>query len=99
MTGSFVGLEGAEERGNEFSGYEGQRRKARFREFGKGWRRGANKEAFDGPSTLDILTWHNLGWRLGWMLGGGRDTDERLEAIFDQLVCQYQESGRVEWEA
>ena len=98
MTESFVGLEGAEERCNDQSGYEGRRRKDRLREFRAGWRRGANKKSFEDPSTLDSLTWHNLGWRLGWMIGGKKDTDERLEAIFDQLALQYRESGRVEWE-
>jgi hypothetical protein len=97
MAKRFTGLEGIEGRCREKSGYEDQRRKARLREFKKGWRMGSGKKTFEDSSTLDTLSWHNLGWRLGWMLGGKGDTDDRLEAIFDQLVLQYQESGRVQW--
>ena len=96
MTKRFTGLEGIEGRCPEPSGYESKRHQARLREFKKGWYLGRDKKTFKDPSTLDTLTWHNLGWRLGWMLGGEKDADDRLDAIFDQLVLQYRDSGRVE---
>lgn len=93
----FPGLEGSEGRCQYGRCYEGRKRSARLREFRTGWRHGADNKMFGESATLEKLTWHNVGWRLGWMLGGAGDTDERLEAIFDRLVDQYQHSGRVVW--
>ncbi len=72
MIKQFAGLEGIEGRCREQSGYKGKRRKARLREFKKGWKLGSKKKTFEDPSTLGTITWHNLGWRLGWMLGRNR---------------------------
>ncbi len=37
--------------------------------FREGWKKATKGEQYDDPSTLDRLTWENLGYRLGKILG------------------------------
>lgn len=49
--------------------------------FKQGWTRAAQGKEYGGDETLDVLTWNNLGWRLGKLFGETPDDlrEEMLE--------------------
>lgn len=49
--------------------------------FREGWNKGARKEHYeDERKALDRLTWENLGYRLGWILGSA--SEPFIDAMF-----------------
>jgi hypothetical protein len=64
-------------------------RNAHFKaEFGKGWKKAANGKPMGSGRLEEVLTWHNLGYRLGEILG---PTETKLiEGMYDLCVEQKQ---------
>ncbi len=57
-------------------------RNSRFRQ---GYRKGAAGESY-GAKTLERLTWDNLGWRLGKLLGPAEE--ELVDELYEWCVRQ-----------
>jgi len=55
-------------------------------EFKKGWKRAAEGEFLTSGKLDKVLTWHNLGYRLGELLG--RTPPELIERMYDLCVEQ-----------
>ena len=62
-----------------------EHRKARFRE---GWKQGAQRQPYSGEA-LEALTWDNLGYRLGTLLGP--TSEELTNRMYD--LCVEQQAG------
>lgn len=66
---------------------------ARQREFRRGWREGAEGRSY-APTTLERLTWRNLGFRLGRSLGSVHV--DQVDATFDWLADEFARTSRVD---
>ena len=61
------------------------------RNFHWGWKDAVNGRTYDPETCLNALTWHNLGWRLGKVLGPA--SPEMVDSFFE--VCVAQQAGRL----
>ncbi|AUV82896.1 hypothetical protein C2R22_15655 [Salinigranum rubrum] len=55
--------------------------------FKQGWTRAVEGKEYDGDETLDVLTWNNLGWRLGKIFGDV--PDEMRDSMIDWCERQH----------
>jgi 5-methylcytosine-specific restriction endonuclease McrA len=70
-----------------------ERRRGRFR---AGWEDAAERLRVYEAETLERLTWHNLGYRLGRRFG--RQPAEQIDEAFEILAGLYDREGRLgEW--
>jgi hypothetical protein len=67
----------------------------RFGNFKAGWRAAVNGDEY--VQVLDNLTWQNLGWRLGKLLGDVdefENADERYREMFEWCVEQWRSGAK-----
>lgn len=62
----------------------------RLRNFREGWTHAVAGRVYT-QDTLSNLTWQNLGWRLGSVVGAA--SDPLIEEIYDWCVRQQREAG------